>query len=194
MAAPVWQSGSALEYEIDAGAAATIDVGARVSGADRVEEVFGAEIRSWMSYDEAMQVLTLTDAPIIRDDEVIVVRFRAWDTDDSSEADFVITLKGSVLASLHNSLFFKDCVNYEGNRVEIRGTSTKISEITDNDYETYSAETDIDVNMSDAAGNPTAIDYVFIKYKGDLTEYTGTPSGGSGSAFTRARASDDRAV
>ena len=185
MAEPIWQTGTALEFEIDAGGNLTIDVGVRVSGADSIEEVFGAEIRSWMVWDETARVLTLTNAPILRDDEVIVVRFRAWDSDVFSEADFLITLKGSVLASLHNSLFFRSPINYDGDRISQRGTSTIIREMTDNNYDTFSTEADIDVDMSDGDGNPTSIDYIFVKYKGTLTAYTATPTGGIGGAFTR---------
>ena len=185
MPRPIWQTGTALEFEIDAGGNLTIDVGARVSGAERIEEVFGAEIRSWMVWDETARVLTLEKAPILRDDEVILVRFRAWDSDEFSEADFVITLKGSVLASLHNSLLFKSPVNYDGDRISQRGTSTIIREMTDNNYNTFATEADIDIDMSDGAGNPTAIDYIFVKYKGELTEYRAIPTGGTGSAFTR---------
>ena len=185
MAAPVWQSGSALVYEISASGALRIDVGAKVSNANAVDEIMGAGIRSWMLYNEATRILTLTDAPIVREDEVIVVRFRASNADGSTDADFKITLKGSVLASLHNSLFFKECLNYETGRVEVQGAENIITEMTDNDYSTFSRETDINIDMSDSAGNPTAFDYIFIKYKGDLTQYTGTVSGGQGSGFTR---------
>ena len=185
MAAPVWQNRASFAFNINAGEDLRIDVGARVSGADSIEEVFGAEITSWMDYDEQTRILTLTDAPIIRYDEAIEVRFRAWNPDGSSEADFVITLKGSVLASLHNSLYFKECLNYEDGRVRVQGRTTEITEMTDNDYNTYSTRTDININMSDSDGNPTAIDYIFVKYKGDLRQYTGTPIGGIGSGFTR---------
>ena len=65
------------------------------------------------------------------------------------------------------------------------GTSVIVNEMTDNRYTTFSAETDIDVDMRDGA-NATAIDAIFIKYQGTLTSYTVTPTGGSGSAFTRA--------
>ena len=182
---PVWQTGSALEASVDAGESTTIDIGAKVSGEDEIEEVFGVLLQSWLSYDPTTKILTITDAPVVREDIAFTVRFRARNSDGARAANFVLTLNGSVLASLHNTLFFKECVNYEDGRVEVRGSSTVVSEMTDNDYNTYSDEDDIDIDMSDADGNATAIDYVFIKYKGTLTSYTFTPSGGSGSSFTR---------
>ena len=180
---PVWQTGSALEFEIDVGEDDTVDVGGLVSDADRIEEIYGLE-GDWMVYDVDAQELILTDAPLVRDAIEIKMGFRARNDLGVRDAELTITLNGSVFASLHNSLFFKDCVNYETGRVTVRGASTVIAEMTDNDYTTSSTEDDIDIDMSDDS-DPTAIDYVFVKYKGTLTSYTFTPTGGTGSAFTR---------
>ena len=87
--------------------------------------------------------------------------------------------------SINNVIFFRDCINYLPNRITEHGTTTVIPEMSDNDYSTSSDETDIDINMEDANGSPTAIDAVFIKYTGTLSSYVFTPSGGTGSAFTR---------
>ena len=87
--------------------------------------------------------------------------------------------------SLHNTLFFRDPMSYIPGRVTRHGTSVRINTATDNSYRTFSTETDIAVNIADAIGNPTAVTHVFAKYKGDLDRYVGTPTGGSGSAFTR---------
>ena len=180
---PVWQTGSALEFEIDGGANDTIDVGGLVADADSVEEIYGLE-GDWMVYDVDAQELILTDAPLVRDAIEIKMGFRARNDLGVRDAELTITLNGSVFASLHNSLFFKDCVNYETGRVTVRGASTVIAEMTDNDYTTSSTEDDIDIDMSDDS-DPTAIDYVFVKYKGTLTSYTFTPTGGTGSALSR---------
>ena len=85
--------------------------------------------------------------------------------------------------SLHNSLFFKNPLNSLPGRVERRGTSTIVNEMTDNDYRTFSLQTDVDMDVSDADGNATAIDYIFIKSQ-NLDNYAFTPSGGAGSGFT----------
>ena len=87
--------------------------------------------------------------------------------------------------SINNVIFFRDCVNYQDGRITEHGTTTVVSEMSDNDYSTSSDETDIDINMEDASGSPTKIDAVFLKYQGTLSSYTFTPSGGTGTAFTR---------
>ena len=86
--------------------------------------------------------------------------------------------------SIHNMLFFRDCVNYIPGRITRRGTSMIINSMSDNRYTTYSTETDIDIDMA-VGGAASAIDAVFVKYDGVITSYTFTPTGGVGSAFTR---------
>ena len=119
----------------DAGESTTIDIGAAVSGEDSIEEIFGVSLRRWMSFDESTKILTLTDAPIFVRIPRLSLRFRAGNDDGTRDADFTITLNGSVLASLHNTLLFEETLNYEEDRVERRGTSTVVREITDNDYQ-----------------------------------------------------------
>ena len=87
--------------------------------------------------------------------------------------------------SINNVIFFRDCINYQAGRITERGTTTVISEMSDNSYDTSSTEADIDVNMEDASGSPTKIDAIFLKYTGDISQYVFTPTGGVGSAFTR---------
>ena len=87
--------------------------------------------------------------------------------------------------ALSNVIFFRDPVNYQDGRITEHGTTTIISEMSDNSYSTYSSQNDIDINMEDANGSPTTVDAVFIKYQGNLSSYVFTPTGGAGSAFTR---------
>ena len=91
------------------------------------------------------------------------------------------------MANLNNTLLFASPRNYsaDNDRIEIRGTSTPVPEMVDNDYQTHSTEDDVDVNVADADGNPTQIDALFVKYTGDLTSWRFTPSGGSGTDVTR---------
>ena len=88
--------------------------------------------------------------------------------------------------SLHNALFFRDCVNYldDGNpRVTVHGDKTlRVREVADNDYRTFSTETDLAINIA-RDGNPTRVDAVFIKSKG-VTQHSGMPTGGSGTGWT----------
>ena len=67
--------------------------------------------------------------------------------------------------SLHNAILFKYPANYNeaNDRVTVRGATTVVSEVVDNDYTTYSAEDDVDVNIADANGSPTRVDAIFIK-------------------------------
>lgn len=91
------------------------------------------------------------------------------------------------MANLHDSLFFLPCQNLsdDNDRVEIRGSSEIVPEMADNSYETYSTQDDVDVNIADEDGNATAVDAVVLKYTGDLTSWRFTPTGGSGTDFTR---------
>ena len=91
------------------------------------------------------------------------------------------------MPSIHNVLLFKSPAHYNraNNKITQRGSSTVISEVSDNDYTTYSDEDDVDVNIADADDTATKVDAVFVKYKGDLTSWRFTPSGGSGTDFTR---------
>ena len=92
------------------------------------------------------------------------------------------------MASLHNALFFKECVNYfdDGARVTQRGNSGKIIRAAaDNDYTTFTTLKDLDINIA-RNGNATRVDAVFVKGTG-ITAHSATPSGGSGSGYNTRR-------
>ena len=61
--------------------------------------------------------------------------------------------------SLHNAILFKYPANYNeaNDRVTVRGATTIVSEMANNEYTTYSDEDDVDVDIADASGNPTAV-------------------------------------
>ena len=89
------------------------------------------------------------------------------------------------IASLHNALFFKECVNAldNGERVSEHGNpSNIIRAVADNNYKTFSNATDYAIDMS-RNNQPTRVDAVFIKSKG-VTRHSGTPTGGSGTGWT----------
>ena len=86
--------------------------------------------------------------------------------------------------SIHNTLFFSDPRSNLPGRVKRHGTNVLVNEMTDDRFTTSSAEVDVDIDISDGT-SPTGVDYIFLKYTGDLTSYTVTPMGGSGRAFTR---------
>ena len=180
---PVWQTGTALARSISAGESATLNIGALVSDADEIEEIFGMQFR-WMEFDESTNRLILTDAPIIGEDTDIRIRFIARNAEGEEPADVIITLNASVFATLHNTLFFEEPINYLPGRVQRRNASTIVTELTDNDYKTFSTHTDFDINIADASGNPTVFNYIFIKAKGRNIRYAITPTGGIGDGFT----------
>ena len=180
---PVWQTGTALARSISAGESATLNIGQLVSDADEIEEIFGLQFR-WMDYNESTQILTLKDAPIVGEDTDIRIRFIASNAEGEEPADVIITLNASVFATLHNTLFFEEPINYLPGRVQRRNSSTIVTELTDNDYTTFSTHTDFDINIADASGNPTAFNYIFIKAKGRNISYGITPTGGIGDGFT----------
>ncbi len=88
------------------------------------------------------------------------------------------------IASPHNALFFKQCVNYldHGARVKKRGTSQVIRAVADNDYRTFSQEKDYTLDIS-RNGAPTRVDAFFVKCQG-VTRHSGTPTGRNGSGWT----------
>ena len=89
------------------------------------------------------------------------------------------------IASLHNALFFKECVNYfdDGARVSEYGNPSElVRAVADNNYKTYTREKDLVINIA-VGGNPTRVDAIFVKAKG-VTRHSGTPSGGNGTGWT----------
>jgi len=89
------------------------------------------------------------------------------------------------MASLHNALFFKECMNYRegGARVHQQGNATNILRAAaDNDYNTYTTEKDIVLNIAEGR-SPTRVDAVFLKGR-NITRYTGRPTGGTGRGWT----------
>ena len=89
------------------------------------------------------------------------------------------------MTSTHNTLIFKACRHFfsdYGSRVTVRGATTVIPEVSDNDFLTYSGVRDMDINISED-GNPTRVDAFFLISK-NVTRHTGTPTGGSGSGWS----------
>ena len=175
---PIWQTGSALESSVDALASASIDITGKVSGETEVTALRG--VLDWMEWDGT--TLDITEAPIFRKDTVFRVRFRAKSADGSTDATYLLTVNGSRLIWMHSTLLCKPPINYEAGRVEIRGTSTKVTQMTDNRYETHSTEMDVDVDVSDGS-NATQMDAVAFVSK-NVDAYSLTPTGGSGSGFS----------
>ena len=92
------------------------------------------------------------------------------------------------IASLHNALFFKECVNYleDGARVSEHGNAANIIRaVADNDYRTFSTETDYDINIA-VNGDPTRVDAVFVKGIG-IEGHSAVPTGGSGVGYSNRR-------
>ena len=88
------------------------------------------------------------------------------------------------MPSIHNTLLFKSPAHYNraNNKITQRGSSTVISEVSDNDYTTYSDEDDVDVDVSSGSA-ATRVDAFYLKSK-NVTSHTATPTGGSGSGWS----------
>lgn len=89
------------------------------------------------------------------------------------------------IASLHNALFFKECVNYldNGERVRVHGDPTNIVRAAaDNDYNTFTAEKDLVINIS-VNEAPTRVDAIFVKGI-DIEAHAAVPTGGAGSGYS----------
>ena len=92
------------------------------------------------------------------------------------------------IASLHNALFFKACVNYfgQGARVSEYGNpSNIIRAVADNDYRTFTREKDLALNIA-VNGQPTRVDAIFVKGI-DIEGHSAAPMGGSGSGYSNRR-------
>ena len=88
------------------------------------------------------------------------------------------------MPSLHNTLIFKACRHFSrdyGVRATVRGGTTLIPEVSDNDFRTYSGVRDMDINISEN-GEATRVDAFFLISK-NVTRHSGTPTGGSGSGW-----------
>ena len=85
------------------------------------------------------------------------------------------------IASLHNALFFKSCVNYfdDGARVSVYGDPTNlVRAVADNNYKTFTREKDLVINIA-VNGQPTRVDAIFVKGI-DIEGHSAEPMGGSG--------------
>ena len=109
---------------------------------------------------------------------------RGRNSEGAGEASSPVTQK-TPIASLHNALFFKECVNYfdDGARVSVHGNPSElVRAVADNNYKTFTREKDLVINIA-VGGNPTRVDAILVKGKG-ITRHSGTPTGGSGSGWT----------
>ena len=89
------------------------------------------------------------------------------------------------IASLHNALFFKECVNYfnDGARVSVHGDPTKlVRAVADNNYKTFTTEKDLVINIA-VNGQPTRVDAIFVKGI-DIEGHSAAPTGGTGSGYS----------
>ena len=92
------------------------------------------------------------------------------------------------IASLHNTLFFKECVNYldRGARVSVHGNPSEIIRaVADNDYNTFSIEKDLNINIA-VNGQPTRVDAILVKGQ-DIEGHSAEPTGGTGVGYSNRR-------
>ena len=111
-------------------------------------------------------------------------RVRAVNEAGAGAASDAITAR-TPIASLHNTIFFKECLNYAegGVRVSVHGNPANlVRAAADNDYNTFTTQKDLDINMA-VDGKPSRVDAVFVKGIG-IDAHTATPSGGDGSGYS----------
>ena len=114
-------------------------------------------------------------------------RVRGRNSGGAGAASRAVTQK-TPIASLHNALFFKECVNYfdNGGRVSEYGNpSNVIRVVADNDYKTFTREKDLVLNIA-VGGNPTRVDAIFVKGQ-DIERHSAEPTGGTGSGYSNRR-------
>ena len=114
-------------------------------------------------------------------------RVRGRSTSGAGVASAPVTQR-TPIASLHNALFFKECVNYldDGERVRVHGDPTDIVRAAaDNDYRTFTREKDLVLNIA-VGGNPTRVDAIFVKGI-DIETHAAVPTGGAGSGYSNRR-------
>ena len=105
--------------------------------------------------------------------------------DEGTGAESSPVTEYTPIASPHNTLFFKDCVNYlgRGSRVSIHGNPTQlVRAVADNDFNTFTREKDLNINIA-VNGQPTRVDAILVKGI-DIEGHAAEPTGGVGSGYT----------
>ena len=112
---------------------------------------------------------------------------RGRNSEGAGDASRPVT-QNTPIASLHNALFFKECVNYfdDGARVSEYGDPTHlVRAAADHDYKTFTTEKDLVINIA-VGGNSTRIDAIFVKGI-DIEGHSAEPTGGTGSGYSNRR-------
>ena len=108
---------------------------------------------------------------------------RGRNSEGAGEASRPVT-QNTPIASLHNALFFKECVNYldDGARVSVHGNPSElVRAVADNDYNTFTRQKDLVMNIA-VNGNPTRVDAIFVKGI-DIEGHSAEPTGGTGVGY-----------
>ena len=86
---------------------------------------------------------------------------RGRNSEGAGDASHPVT-QNTPIASLHNALFFKECVNYfdDGARVSVHGNPSElVRAVADNDYNTFTRQKDLVINIA-VNGQPTRVDAI----------------------------------
>ena len=108
---------------------------------------------------------------------------RGRNSEGAGDASHPVT-QNTPIASLHNALFFKQCVNYldRGARVSVHGNPSElVRAVADNNYKTFTREKDLVINIA-VGGNPTRVDAIFVKGI-DIEGHSAEPTGGTGVGY-----------
>ena len=86
---------------------------------------------------------------------------RGRNSEGAGDASHPVT-QNTPIASLHNALFFKQCVNYfdDGARVSVHGNPSElVRAVADNNYKTFTREKNLVINIA-VNGQPTRVDAI----------------------------------
>ena len=109
---------------------------------------------------------------------------RGRNSEGAGDASHPVT-QNTPIASLHNALFFKECVNYldRGARVSVHGNPSElVRAVADNDYNTFTRQKDLVINIA-VNGQPTRVDAILVKGQ-DIEGHSAEPTGGTGSGYS----------
>ena len=175
---PLWLQGNSLISNVNAGDTLDIDLDDICMHAERYEMigVLPNFIRMTGGH------IRIASTPVLREDYTWEIALRAINIDGTADEKYTVNVSASNQSLRNDVLFCEYPVNYVGDKVTRRGTSTIVREITDNDYATFSDHDDFDINIA-IGGVATEVDAIFLKGK-NIDSWSVTPSGGSGTGFT----------
>ena len=165
---------SPLSATIEGGASMNIDIAGSIANEDEITPIFG--IRRWSMFGDG--TLRIRNTPILPEDQDFRFSFKVKGKHGTIVARFKLTVKSSPLAILNHMVLARSPLSYEPGRMTITGGTTKVTELSDNSYQTYSTEKRLTIDMREN-GNASRINYIYLKCK-NVDSYSFDPASGTG--------------